>query len=479
MKSDIENLSDTRIKLTVELPFDELGDEVEAAYKRIAQQVQIPGFRKGKVPRQIIDQRFGRGAVLEEVVNAAVPPAYDAAIAEAEVVPLGQPQVEVTEIEDGEKIAFVAEVDIRPDFELPEYKGLAVEVDPLAVTDADVDEQLTLLAKRFGSYTEVERATVDGDVLLIDLAATANGTDIEELAQQAMSYEVGEDGLVPGLDEAVIGKSAGEVATFDFTPEFGEYEGTPISVSATVSAVRERVMPELDDDLATMASEFDTLDELKADLRTKLERSRLMERGQEARELVHDQLLDSVDIPLPANLIDAEVEQHFENHGEADDEHRAEVESDARKALKSQFVMDKIAEAEDVQVGEGELSQWLMMQAPRYGMSPDQFAQALGEAGQVPMAVSEVRRGKAMAVVLESAVITDTEGNAIDLSELNPQQPDIEAIIAAAQAEAEAAAAAEAIAEEDVVDEAVEITEEAVNEAAEAAAEADDEESGK
>lgn len=472
MKSDIENLSDTRIKMTVELPFDELGDEVEAAYKRIAQQVQIPGFRKGKVPRQIIDQRFGRGAVLEEVVNAAVPPAYDKAIEEAAVVPLGQPQVEVTEIEDGEKIAFVAEVDIRPDFELPEYKGLAVEVDPLAVTDADVDEQLTLLAKRFGSYTEVERAVADGDVLLIDLAATADGKEIEELAQQAMSYEVGEDGLVPGLDEAVMGKSAGDVATFDFTPEFGEFEGTPITVSATVSAVRERVMPELDDDLATVASEFDTLDELKADLRTKLERARLMERGQEAREKVHDQLLDSVDIPLPENLISAEVEQHFENHGESDDAHRAEVESDARKALKSQFVMDKIAEAEDVQVGEGELSQWLMMQAPRYGMSPDQFAQALVEAGQVPMAVAEVRRGKALAVVLESAVITDTDGNAIDLSELNPQQPDIEAIIAAAQAEAEAAAAveedgldeAEAEAEAEVVEEAVEITEEAADE---------------
>lgn len=465
MKSDIENLSDTRIKMTVELPFDELGDEVEAAYKRIAQQVQIPGFRKGKVPRQIIDQRFGRGAVLEEVVNAAVPPAYDKAIAEAAVVPLGQPQVEVTEIEDGAKIAFVAEVDIRPDFDLPEYKGLAVEVDPLAVTDADVDEQLALLAKRFGSYTEVERPAAEGDVLLIDLAATADGTEIEELAQQAMSYEVGEDGLVPGLDEAVIGKSAGDVATFDFTPEFGEYEGTPISVSATVSAVRERVMPELDDDLATVASEFDTLDELKADLRTKLERARLMERGQEAREKVHDQLLDSVEIPLPENLISAEVEQHFENHGDSDEGHRAEVESDARKALKSQFVMDKIAEAEDVQVGEGELSQWLMMQAPRYGMSPDQFAQALVEAGQVPMAVAEVRRGKALAVVLESAVITDTEGNVIDLSELNPQQPDIEAIIAAAQAEAEAAAAeAEATAEEDVVEEAVEITEAASDE---------------
>lgn len=439
MKNDIEKLSDTRIKMTVELPFDELGDEIDAAYKRIATQVQIPGFRKGKVPRQIIDQRFGRGAVLEEVVNAAVPPAYDKALAEADVVALGQPQVEVTEIEDGEKIGFVAEVDIRPEFELPQYKGLAVEVAPLEVTDADIDEQVTLLAKRFGSYSEVERAAAEGDVLLLDLSATANGQDIEDLAQQAMSYEVGEDGVVPGLDEAVIGTSAGETAVFEFTPEFGEYEGVPIEVSATVTAVRERVMPEIDDELAMMASEFDTLDELKADLRGRLERARLMERGQEAREAVHDQLLDSFDVPLPEGLIAAEVEQHFENHGDSDEGHREEVEADARKALKSQFLMDRIAEVEDVSVGEGELSQWLMMQAPRYGMSPDQFAQALVEAGQVPMAVSEVRRGKALAVVLQSAVITDTNGTAIDLSELDRPEVDMEAMIAAAMAEAEAA----------------------------------------
>ncbi len=440
MKSDVENLSDTRVKLTVELPFDELDAEVEAAYKRIATQVQIPGFRKGKVPRQIIDQRFGRGAVLEEVVNAAVPPAYDAAIAEAEIVPLGQPQVEVTQIEDGDKISFTAEVDIRPDFELPQYKGLAVQVAPLEVTDQDVDEQVQLLAKRFGSYSEVDRVAAEGDVLLIDLTAQANGQEIEELAQQAMSYEIGEDGLVPGLDEAVIGMSAGETATFEFTPEFGEYEGVPIEVSTTVGAVRERVMPEIDDELAMMASEFDTLDELKADLRTRLERARLMERGQEARELVHDQLLESFDVPLPEGVIAAEVEQHFENHGDTDDDHRAEVEADARKSLKSQFLMDKIADVEDVSVGEGELSQWLLMQAPRYGMSPDQFAQALVEAGQVPMAVSEVRRGKALAVVLESAVITDTNGAPLDLSQLDrgDEASDIEAALAAMGADDEA-----------------------------------------
>ena len=427
MKTDVENLSETRVKLTVDLPFDDLTDELDAAYKRIASQVQIPGFRKGKVPRAIIDQRLGRGAVLEEVVNAAVPPAYEAAIKEADVIPLGQPQVEITDITDGDKIAFVAEVDIRPAFDLPDYKGIEVEVAPLAVSDEDVAEQLDLLAKRFGSYSEVDRDVADGDVLLIDMTAMSDGTEIEELAQTALSYEVGEEGLVPGLDEAVIGLSAGQSTTFDFTPEFGDYQGKPIEVSVTVSTVRERIMPELDDELAMMASEFDTLDELRADLRTRLERARLMERGQEAREKAHDQLLAAFEVPLPEGVIAAEVEQHFENHGESDDDHRAEVEADARKSLKSQFLMDAIAEAEDVSVGEGELSQWLLMQAPRYGMSPDQFAQALVEAGQVPMAVAEVRRGKALAVVLESARITDTDGNEIDLSQLDRQAEEAEA----------------------------------------------------
>ncbi len=452
MKSDVEKLSDTRVKLTVELPFDELGDQVDEAYQRIAAQVQIPGFRKGKVPRQIIDQRFGRGAVLEEVVNASVPPAYEAAIAEADVVPLGQPQVEVTEIEDGERIGFTAEVDIRPDFDLPDYKGLAVEVAPLDVSDEDVDEQVMLLAKRFGSYNEVDRAVQDGDVLLLDLSAEVAGEPVEDLAQQALSYEVGEDGVVPGLDEAVIGMTAGETATFAFTPEFGEYEGTPIDISVTVGAVRERVLPDIDDDLAMVASEFDTLAELKDDLRARLSRARLMERGQEAREKVHEQLVDSVDLPVPDGIVAAEVDQHFENHGDYDDNHRAEVEAETRSALKSQFILDRIADEEDVSVGEAELSQWLMMQAPRYGMSPDQFAQALVEAGQVGMAVADVRRSKALAVVLEEAVITDTDGNTIDLSELSGPAP---TVVSAEELAAE---------EEEAVAEAEEITEEAADE---------------
>jgi trigger factor len=427
VKSDVENLSETRVKFTVELPFEELNSAIEEAYKRIATQVQIPGFRKGKVPHQIIDQRFGRGAVLEEVVNNTVPRAYDEAVKESGVFALGQPELEVTDIVDGERIAFVAEVDIRPDFDLPEYKGLRVEVDSLQVGDDDLAEQLDGLRKRFGSYTEVERPVESGDVLLIDTTAESDGAQIEELAQTAASYEVGEDGMIPGLDEAVQGRSAGESAGFEFTPEFGEYQGKPITVNVTVSAVRERSLPELDDDLAMMASEFDTLDELRADLRTRLERARLMERGTEARGKLHEMLVDSLDIPLPESLIAAEVNQHFENHGEVEEGHREEVEADARKSLKSQFLMDRIADTEDVGVGEQELSQWLMMQAPRYGMNPDQFAQALVEAGQVPMAVAEVRRGKALALVLQSAEIVDADGTPVDLRELDAMLADASA----------------------------------------------------
>ena len=457
MKSDVENLSETRIKLAVEIPFDELQDEIAAAYRKISQQAAIPGFRKGKVPRQIIDQRIGRGPILEEVVNSRVPAAYDEIIQEQGVYPLGQPDVEVTEIEDGEKIAFTAEVDIRPDFDLPDYKGLDLEVDALDVTDEDVQEQLVSLQTQFGTYNVAERPAAAGDVLLIDIAAKANGEDVDDLSQTALSYEVGKDGVVPGLDDAVIGLSDGEDNTFVFTPEFGDMEGKDIDVTVTVKAVRERELPTVDDEFAMMASEFDTAEELVADVRERLGRSRLMERGQLARNKAHDRLLELIDIPIPEGVIQGELQGHFED-GHGDPDHRAEVEENARKNLKAQFIFDKIADAEDVSVEEAELSQWLMMQAQQYGMSPDQFAQALVEAGQVPTAVAEVRRGKALALVLEEANIVDTNGEEVDLKEIDRVLNERANAMAQVQA---AMAAAEAEAEAEVVEEAEEIVDEA------------------
>ncbi len=422
MKSDVETLSPTRVKLTVEVPFDEMKDSLDAAYGRIGKQVSIPGFRKGKVPARIIEQRFGRGAVLEEAVNDALPKAYDEAVREHKVIPVGQPTVDVTELEDGKHLAFTAEVDVRPEFDLPEFSSLRVEVGNAVPNDDDVSAQVDSLRSRFATLKDVERAAVDGDVLLVDIAgATPEGDVVDDLIGNALSYELGTDGMLPGFDEAVRGAKAGESRSFEFTPQNGDWVGIPLTVNVTVSGVRERELPALDDDFAQMASEFDTVAELQDDVKTRLVRLKRLEQGAEARNKVHEVLVESLDIPLPEGVITAEVEAHFEDGHDSGEEHRAEVEQQAREALKSQFILDKIAEQEEVSVGESELSAWLVQQAPRYGMSPDQFAQALVEAGQVPMAIQDIRRAKALAVVLESATVVDADGNAVDLKALDAE----------------------------------------------------------
>lgn len=420
MKSTSETLTPTRVKLTVEVPFDELGPSLEAAYKTIAKQINIPGFRKGKVPARVIDQRVGRASVLEEAVNDVLPRAYDEALRENSVIPLGRPDIEVTEIQDGQSLTFTAEVDIRPEFDIPDYSGIKVEVDDAEISDDDVDEQLTALRGRFASLAPVERAAADGDVLLVDLSgADAEGTAIEDLSGNALSYELGTDGMLPGFDDAVRGSAAGETRAFEFTPEVGEFEGQPLTVTVTVSAVRERSLPEADDSFAQMASEFDTIDELRDDVRTRLGRVRVLEQGMQARGKVHEALMELVDFPLPEGAVRAEVEEHFADGHAGDDEHRAEVEKNARDAMRSQLLLDKIAEAENVSVGESELSAWLLQSAPRYGMSPDAFAQALVQAGQLPMAIQDIRRNKALAVVTQKASVFDASGRPVDLEALD------------------------------------------------------------
>ncbi len=422
MKSTAETLSPTRVKLTVEVPFEELAPSLDTAYKTIAKQISIPGFRKGKVPSRVIDQRVGRAAVLEEAVNEILPMAYEDALRENSVSPLGRPEIEVTELNDGESLTFVAEVDVRPEFDLPNYAGIVVEVDDAEVTDENVDEQLLALRGRFASLSPVERAAADGDVLLVDImGAEADGSAVEDLSGQALSYELGTDGMLPGFDDAVRGASAGETRTFDFTPEGGEYVDRLLTVNATVAAVRERVLPEANDDFAQLASEFDTVDELREDIRTRLGRVRVLEQGMQARGKVHEALLASVDFPLPEGVIRQEVDEHFADGHAGDDAHRAEVEQGASDGLRSRLLLDRIAEAEEVSVGESELSSWLLQNAPRYGMAPDAFAQALVQAGQLPMAIGDIRRAKALAVVTQKARVVDASGRTVDLESLDEE----------------------------------------------------------
>jgi trigger factor len=417
VKSAVETLSPTRVKLTVEVPFEELQPALDAAYKRIADQISVPGFRKGKVPSRIIDQRVGRSTVLDEAINDAINTNLDAALREHDIRLLGRPEVDVTTFEDATPLEFSAEMDVVPDFELPAYDTIEVTVDAVAVADSDIDEQLDSLRARFGSLSQVERAAAKGDVLLVDISGTDDGQPVEDLVGTAMSYELGTDGMLPGFDDAVEGAEPGETRTFTFTPDGGEFAGKPLEVTVVVTQVRERILPDADDSFAQLASEFDTLDELKADIAERLSRVKLLEQGYAAREKVGDALLEAVELPLPENAIQQQIDDHFAD-GHGDDEHRAEFDKQTREGLKGQLVLDKIADTEQLSVSEAELSSWLVSQAPRYGMSPDQFAQELVNSGQVPAAVAEVRRSKALAHVMEQARIVDSNGDVVDLSQL-------------------------------------------------------------
>jgi len=418
VKSDVETLSPTRVRLTVEVPFDELKPSVSAAYQRIAASVNLPGFRKGKVPNSLIDQRIGRGAVLDEAVNEHLPAAYSQAVRDHEVVPLGQPEVDVTEFADGGDLKFTAEVDVRPTIELPDYNGLRIDVADAEVTEAQIDEQIDALRARFAKLTPVERAAQEGDFLSIDLSATRDGEALEDATMSNLSYELGSGNLVDGLDEKVVGLEAGGAATFTAPLRAGTAAGEDADITVTVKAVRERELPAADDDFAQLSSEFDTLAELRSDMAQRLGQIRLLEQGVEARDKVMDRLLELVDIPLPDSLVESQIESHFED-GHGDEAHRAEVVAETRKQLTAQFLLDEIARKEELEAGQDELTEWLVRQAPRYGMAPDAFAQALVENGQVGMVVGEVTRAKALGLVLDHAEVVDASGRPVDLDALD------------------------------------------------------------
>ena len=420
MNTAVETLSSTRVRLTIEVGIDEMAPSLDAAYKRIGQSINVPGFRKGKVPKAIIDQRVGRAAVLDEALNDVISNAYGDAVRDKELKVLGQPEVDVTTYADGEPLTFTAEVDVRPEITLPEYKGLAVEVDDADPSDEDVDSQVQRLRERFGSLSPVERAVQDGDFVTLDLSSAYEGEPIEEATAAGLSYEVGSGELVEGLDEAIVGVEAGGSAAITTRLRSGEWIDKDVEVTVEVKSVRERVLPALDDDFAQLASEFDTFVELRTQIADQTAELKKVEQALQARNKVADVLLELVDIPIPEGIVKAEVDQHLEGEGRLeDDEHRAEVDADVRKGVAQQFLLDDIAKAEALQVSEVELTDYLVRQSARYGMPPDQFVQEVVRAGQVPAFVGEVVRGKAMAFVLENAVITDASGRPVDLSALD------------------------------------------------------------
>ncbi len=421
MKSTVETLSPTRVRLTVDVAFDEMSGHLSEAYKKIASQINVPGFRKGKVPPAMIDQRVGRGTVLDEAINLALPDFYSQAAREHDVLVLGRPVVDIKEFVDKEKLSFTVEVNVRPEVLLPDFSTITINVDDSDVGEADIDEQVEALRVRFGTLNTVERAVATGDFVTIDMVARINGEDVEGGRASGMSYEVGTNRMIDGLDDALIGLKAGDVKAFE-TQLVGMEEGQKGDVEVTVQAVKERELPALDDAFAALASEFDTLDELRADFRERLGRVKKLEQGAQARDRLVEKLLADIEIPVPEEFITAEVEDHLQGESRMEDAiHRAEVEEQVRSSLKSDFLLDAVVKAESVEVTEIELTEYLVRTSSRYGMAPEQFAQELSKAGQISQLVAEVGRAKALASVLSRVTVKDASGNAIDLEALRPQ----------------------------------------------------------
>lgn len=469
MKSAVETLNPTRAKLTIEVPFEELKPSLDAAYQRIAKQVNVPGFRKGKVPPSVIDRQVGRGVVLDEAINDALPKLYVQALQENDLQPLAQPEIDITKFDDGDTLEFTAEVDVRPTITLPSYDDLAVEVDAIAISDEDVTEQAEVLRERFATLNDVERAAQDGDIVSIDLVASKDGETVEGGEVSGYSYKVGSGDMLPGIDEALIGLSAGEDSTFVSQLLGGDLAGEDVDVKVTVGSVKEQELPAFDDEFAQTASEFDTIDELREDIKVRLERGKRLEQAAAARDAVLEKLLDAAEIPLPEAALASELaerrgeieqqllysgltmEQYLDNEKQTVDEFDAELEKRVSDAMAAQFLLDEVAKAEEIGVEQQELSQHLFRRAQQSGQNPDEFVKHMVEHNHIPEMVAEVVRGKALALIVEGAKVTDSAGNHVELKNLRPDGTvaSAEEIAAAEAAAAEAAAAVEAAAGDD------------------------------
>ena len=433
MKTDVEELSPTRVRLSVEVPFDELKPSLDKAYREVGRQVRIPGFRPGRVPPPVIDRRVGRDVVLSQAVNDAMPDLYAKAVAEGDLHTLGQPEVEITSLDDGKELTFTVEVDIRPKFELPDLASLAVTVDDTLVNPDEVAEYLGSLQERFASLKGVQRPVETGDYVSIDLSASVDGEPVEDAQASGLSYQVGSESLLDGLDDALVGMSAGESATFRTELAGGEFAGREADVTVTVHSVKVKEVPGLDDDFAQLASEFDTLGELRADTRAQLERMKANQQIMQARDRALDALINRVDLPLPESVVAEEVEQnrdslvqqleragatldgYLEMANQTQEQFDADLQERARRAVKVSLVLDQLAREEELNVDPADLTAYVTRQAEQMGVAPERLAKQLADDGRLPLAAAEVLRGKAMNLIAERVKVTDSAGHEVDV----------------------------------------------------------------
>ncbi len=439
MKSTVETLSPTRVRLAIEVPFVELEPSLKKAYREIGQQVQVPGFRRGKVPAVVIDQRVGRGTVLNEAVQEAIPQNILAAVREHDLKTLGRPEVEITEFTDGDSLNFTAEVDVRPELTLPDLSTVEVTVDELKIDDSEIDEQVQSLRERFATLKTVDRAAGEGDFVQIDLNATVDGEEVPGGSASNLSHEVGSKQLLPGLDEAVVGLAAGASTTFTTQLVGGDHAGRDAEVSVTVRTVKEKELPELDDEFAELASEFDTMAELRDGVRERVTRGKRVEQIYAARDKALEQIVEAADVPAPEGVVREEVESRktamvdqlerigasMEEYLAAEEKTEEQIDTELNEAavqgVKIQLLLDTVADAEDVQVSDDEFGHEIVHRAQRAGVAPQQFYDQLVRSGAAGAVYGDVRRGKALASIMDRITIRDAAGEPVSLDALRAE----------------------------------------------------------
>lgn len=425
MKSSVEKISPTRIKLSIDVEISELKPYIDSAYKTISERLNIPGFRKGHIPPAMVDQRVGRAGVIDEAITASLSPLYSQAIKDNEIHVIGRPTVEITNVKEDEGFSFTSEVDVRPELTLPNFSEITLTVDDVEATEEEINIQIEQLRTHFGTLTTVEKKIESGDFVAINLLAKINGEEIEGGTANDISYEVGTNQMVDGMDEAIIGLSAGEKTTFD-TQLVGQKDDEKGTVTVEINAVKKRDLPELNEDFAKLASEFETLAELRADISQRVLNMKKVNQGTQARDLLVEKLTKDIQIPLPQNVIDDEVNAHLEGEGRLeDDKHRAEVTEEVTTSLTREILFDNIIQAEQVSVNENELTEYLFRASQRYGMTPEQFIKEVTDANQVTTMVAEVARAKALAGVLARVKVVTTSGKPVDLEDLAPKQGEV------------------------------------------------------
>ncbi|MBK4138423.1 trigger factor [Corynebacterium macginleyi] len=435
MKTTVDKLSDTRVKLTVNVPFAELDQEIDQAYAAIAQQVSIPGFRKGKAPRQLIDARFGRGPILEQVVNDMLPSRYEQAVQSEELKVIGQPDVDISKIEDKDFVEFTAEVDIRPEFEVPDFSEISVTVPAIKADEEDVDKALEDLAERFGELKDTQRKLKTGDYAIIDITAEVDGEKIEEASTEGLSYSIGDDNLVKGLDTALRGMKTGEDNEFTSTIQSGEHKDEEATFKVHVQQTKERKLPDMDDEFAQMASEYDTIEELREATKNEVEETKKAEQAGQIRDEVLKAALADVHFELPQSIVDEQAHSQLhqilgqlahdekalaallEAQGTSREEFDKQTREQAEESVRTQIFLDAVAEKEEPEVSQQEFSDHILFTAQSYGMDPNQFLQQLQSNGQIANLFSDVRRGKALAAAICRTTVKDEEGNEVDVDQ--------------------------------------------------------------